>query len=157
MKRTRFFIMIIVLLCVAACHPKKQENEISQEIKNLSEETVRDGYFIHISSGYEAPKKALMALSFANKVKEDHDVLLFFDLEGVKLLGKDSKDLQIEHYTPLKEALTTLCSAGIEIMACPMCLKSAGIEEVNLMQGVILADKDKFFRFTGGRIISLDY
>ena len=38
-----------------------------------------------------------------------------------------------------------------------MPLKMAGFKEEDLIEGVKLAQKDKFFNFTKGRIITLDY
>jgi hypothetical protein len=42
-------------------------------------------------------------------------------------------------------------------MACPGCLKAAGKTEEDLADGVQIADKAKFFSFTKGRILTLDY
>lgn len=125
---------------------------VSEEIKRP-----KDGIFIHISSGYENPKKALMALSLANKMAESQDVCLFFDIEGVKLLTQSSEDIQMEHYMTLFESLNKLADKKILIMACPMCTKAAGINPEDFREGVIIAEKEKFFDFTNGRILSLDY
>lgn len=46
---------------------------------------------------------------------------------------------------------------GIDIMACPGCLKAAGKSADDLMEGVMVADKEKFFNFTDGRILTIDY
>ena len=45
----------------------------------------------------------------------------------------------------------------VKLMACPSCMKAAGKTEADLMPGVVMADKDTFFNFTKGRIITLDY
>jgi hypothetical protein len=42
-------------------------------------------------------------------------------------------------------------------MACPTCLKAAGKTPEDLAEGISVADKDKFFNFTKGRILSIDY
>lgn len=42
-------------------------------------------------------------------------------------------------------------------MACPGCLKALGKTPKDLKKGVILADKDKFFNFTSGRVITMNY
>jgi hypothetical protein len=46
---------------------------------------------------------------------------------------------------------------GIEIMACPGCLKSINKTPSDLKEGIILADKEKFFNFTSGRILTMNY
>jgi hypothetical protein len=42
-------------------------------------------------------------------------------------------------------------------MACPGCLKNAGKTPEDLRPGITVADKDKFFNFTKGRILTLNY
>jgi hypothetical protein len=42
-------------------------------------------------------------------------------------------------------------------MACPGCLKAAGKSPADLAPGILVADKARFFSFTKGRILALDY
>jgi hypothetical protein len=42
-------------------------------------------------------------------------------------------------------------------MVCPGCLKAANKTESDLMDGVKIADRNKFFEFTSGRILTIDY
>jgi hypothetical protein len=42
-------------------------------------------------------------------------------------------------------------------MACPGCLKAAGKSPADLAPGILVADKARFFSFTKGRILTLDY
>jgi predicted peroxiredoxin len=46
---------------------------------------------------------------------------------------------------------------GVDIFVCPTCLKVAGYNPEDLMEGIQVAQKDKFFSFTKGRILTLDY
>ncbi len=117
----------------------------------------KDGLFLHISSGYENPHKVLMALKMAKMMSSDHDVLLYLDIEAVKLVLTDSKDMTFADFPTLKELLKELTDAKVTVMACPTCLKVAGKSEADLIPGVIVAQKDKFFGFTKGRIVTLDY
>ena len=82
---------------------------------------------------------------------------MFFDIEGVRLLTQSSEDIEMEHYLTLYDALNKLVEHKILIMACPMCVNAAGIELEDLRDGVIIAEKEKFFKFTKGRILTLDY
>ncbi|MCW8960013.1 MAG: peroxiredoxin, partial [Ignavibacteriaceae bacterium] len=59
--------------------------------------------------------------------------------------------------TSSKEQVQKLLDKGITIMACPGCLKAAGKTPDDLREGIIIADKEKFFNFTSGRILSIDY
>jgi len=95
-----------------------------------------------------------MPLKMAAMMAEDHDVILYLDIEAVKLVLKDSKDLQFADFPPLKELLKNQIDAKITIMAS---MKIAGKTEADLLTGVILDQKDKFFNFTRGRIVTLDY
>lgn len=150
-------IFIITLsICLFACN-SADPNKNDLPTTTASDEVVKDGVFFHVSSGIEKPKKVLMALTLAAKFAESHDVALFFDLEGVKLLTQNAEELASENYMSTNEALKALTEQGVLIMACPMCVKEAGLTEADLIEGVIIAEKEKFFSFTKGRIVSLDY
>ena len=145
------FLLIFVFSC------KKPPPSVSDLVKPEEIKKVKDGIFIHVSSGYENPKQVLMALNMANKMAEFNDVCLFFDNEGVKLLTQSSEDIQMELYMPLHESLEKLIAIDVRIMACPTSVKAAGIEPEQLKSGIIIAEKEKFFNFTKGRILTLDY
>ena len=146
MKKSWFSILILSIFLIA-CNCSDTKAPLTKE---------RDGLFVHISSGYDNPKKVLMALTLANKFANDTDVCLFFDIEGVKLLTQVSEDISMEHYQSMQKSLGELIDKGAVVMACPMCLKAANIEPADLLKGVIVAEKEKFFGFTKGRIITLD-
>jgi predicted peroxiredoxin len=117
----------------------------------------RDGVLIHVSHGTDDPHRVLMAMNMANLMADDHDVLVYFDIKGVEVVLKDAPDLT---YTPFKSSkmqLVELSQKHVVVMACPMCLKAAGKTADDLAAGVQLADKSRFFSFTKGRIITLDY
>lgn len=117
----------------------------------------RDGVFIHISHGSDDPHRLLMALNMANIMAEDHPVLVYIDIKGVNAVLKDSPDVRFAHFPSFKTALAALIQKGVTIMACPGCLKAAGKSPADLAPGIQVADKAKFFSFTSGRILSLDY
>ena len=120
-------------------------------------ETPRDGIFIHISQGPDSPHRVLMALNMAKMMSADRDVLVYFDIKGIEVVVKDAPDITFAHFPSSKEQLATLPKKGVTIMACPGCLKAAGKTPADLTEGVMVADKDRFFNFTKGRIITLDY
>jgi hypothetical protein len=43
------------------------------------------------------------------------------------------------------------------IYVCPICLKIAGFKPEDLIEGVQITQKDKFFSFTKGRILTMNY
>ena len=148
--------MLPVFLLLAACSGKeqKQVNQISHD--QLTEET-RDGMFIHLSHGEDDPHRCLMALKMAEVMSEDKDVLIYLDIKAVELVTKDAPDVTHPAFSSSLEQINKLIEKGVDIQACPACMKAAGITENDLMPGVSVADKEKFFNFTSGDILSLDY
>lgn len=118
---------------------------------------VKDGLFMHISHGSDDPHRLLMALSMANMMADSHDVLVYFDIEGIEAVLKDSPDITFAHFPSLHKSLANLVSKNVTIMACPGCMKVEGKTKEDLAEGVQIANKETFFSFTKGRILSLDY
>jgi len=117
----------------------------------------KDGVFIHISHGENHPHRVLMALQMANVMSDDRDVLVYFDINGIEVILKDADDLKYSHFPSTKQQLSALLDKGVILMACPGCLKAAGKTAKDLAPGIQIADKDRFFSFTEGRILTLDY
>lgn len=149
MKKTVLILMAFALL--AGCNQTMQEEkEVTTTIENA-----KDGMFIHVTSN--DPHRVLMAMNMADMVSEDHDVVMYFDIEGVKVLVKDAEDLEYSHFPSSHTQIKKITGKGIKIMACPGCLKAAGFTADDLMDGIQVADKETFFNFTTGRILTLDY
>lgn len=121
------------------------------------EATPRDGVFLHVSHGMDEPHRVLMALNMAEIMAESRDVLVYFDIDGVEVVLEDAPNLTFSHFPASKTQLQKLMDLGIGVYACPGCLKAAGKTAADLMPGVKVADKDAFFAFTKGRILTLDY
>jgi predicted peroxiredoxin len=117
----------------------------------------RDGVFIHISHGKDDPHRLLMALSMANMMADDHDVLVYFDIKAVEVVLKDAPDVPYAHFKPSGAQLADLKQKSVPLVACPGCLKAAGKSAADLAPGILVADKARFFSFTKGRILTLDY
>jgi predicted peroxiredoxin len=118
---------------------------------------MKDGVFIHVSHGKADPHRVLMALSMASMMADDHDVLVYFDIKGIEIVLADAEDVTFAHFPSSKTLLDTLKKKGVVVMACPGCLKAAGKSAEDLAEGIEVADKAKFFSFTKGRILTLDY
>ena len=143
---------IIMVLCVLSMLTFQNCKDGDVDLKN-----VKDGAFIHISHGSDDLHRALMGLQMAEKMAEDKDVLVYFDISGIELVLNDSEDFTYSIFPSSKTQLQKLLNNGVTVMACPGCLKAAGKSESDLMEGVKIADKEKFFNFTSGRILSIDY
>jgi predicted peroxiredoxin len=120
-------------------------------------DAARDGVFIHISHGSDDAHRLLMALQMARIMADDHDVLVYFDIKGIDAVLKDSEDLAFSHFPSSKKQIASLLKQGVVLMACPGCLKAAGKTAEDLADGIEVANKEAFFSFTKGRILTLDY
>lgn len=145
-----FFLFVMMMALFSACNnvevaPTPTEADI----------IVRDGLFIHISSN--DPHRVLMALRMAEMMAVDHDVMIYFDILGIEAVLKTAPDLTYAQFPSLHAQLAKLSESGIPLQACPACLEAAGKTADDLTTGVTLANKEKFFNFTKGRILTLDY
>lgn len=126
--------------------------------KQGSPGAARDGVVVHLTHGPASPHHVLMALQMATLMASDHDVLLYADIEGVKMLTKQAPDLAAK--PPLassRRALASLLEKGVSVYACPGCMKVLGVAKGDLLPGVEVAAKERFFSFTKGRILTLGY
>ena len=158
----KLIVLILAMFAMVSC---KQVDDKKTEHDQMGMKTdsaisccsTKDGIFLHISSGYDNPHKVLMALKMAAMMSMDQDVLVYIDIKGVEMLVKTSKDMKFKDFPTLFELLDQLAAKKVTVMACPTCLKVAGYQPEDLRPGIIVAQKDKFFNFTKGRIITLDY
>ncbi len=142
-------VLVAVILIVAAAFGVFAQSHMMS--------TARDGVFIHVSHGSDDPHRVLMALQMAQLMSQEHDVLVYFDIKGIEVVLSDAPDLTHDGFASSHAQLGNLAMYGVTVMACPGCLKAAGKSAKDLAANVRVADKDEFFAFTNGRILSLDY
>jgi len=145
-------ILTLPLLLASCIHVEE-----SSEDRQVNEEKPTDGVFIHISKGSDDAHDVLMALMLADKFSTSNDVLVFFDKQGIEMVTEDAPDLEMDPFDGSDEIFKRLRANGATILACPACMKVAGVEKEDLRGGVELAEKEMFLNFTEGRILSLDY
>ncbi len=119
----------------------------------------REGVLVHATAGPGNSHRLLMALRMADLMSEEgaRDVIVYCDIDAVHALVKTAPDVALAPFPTLDELLGRLSKRGVRVMACPSCLLSAGLGEKDLREGVTVAEKDAFFSFTKGRILTLDY
>lgn len=117
----------------------------------------RDGVFIHIKSGPAEAHSVLMGLRMAQIMSTDHDVLVYFDVDGIQNVLQGSPDVAMEPFGSSAAMIADLISRKVPVQACPGCLQALGRKPDQLMPGIAIADKRAFFSFTQGRILTLDY
>jgi len=151
--KTTNLLIIIALLTITGCQNNKQTGQSPATPAN----DVRDGLFIHITQCYEDPHRVLMPLKMATMMAPDKDVIVYMDIHAVNLLVKGAEDIEFADFESAHTYIKQLIDLKVGVYACPTCLKIAGFKSEDLMEGVQVAQKDKFFNFTEGRIITLDY
>ena len=87
----------------------------------------------------------------------DKDVLVYFDISGIDVVLSDAADISYTEFESSRPQIATLLELGVPLYACPGCLKAAGKTAEDLADGIQVANKDAFFDFTDGRILTLDY
>lgn len=122
------------------------------------ESAPQDGAFIHLSAGPDDPHRVLMALKMAVVMAEGKkDVLVYCDIGAVKLVVKGAPEVKHHAFDTSASLLAKLAEMNVPVRACPSCLKAAGKTPEDLLPGIKTADRDEFFSFTKGRILTLDY
>ena len=148
----KVFALLLIPLLAVACIRVDNKTEPQGE-----HEKPTDGVFIHISKGAADTHDVLMALMLADKFSTTNDVLVFFDKDGIDMVVNDAPNLEMDPFDSSDDIIGRLLNRGVQILACPACLKVAGAEESDLRNGVKLAEKERFLDFTEGRILTLDY
>lgn len=147
--------IIFTAFLVAVSCIRVNENPVPRV--NLPHLAETEGLFIHVKQGPENEHEVLMALSMATKFAADYDVLMYFDIDGIDMVTKDAPNLEMEPFGSSDMLFDKLVDAGVTIFACPGCMEVAGVKPSDLRTGVTVAEKDEFFDFTDGRILSIDY
>jgi predicted peroxiredoxin len=152
-------LLFIAGLMIVSCtqSPKKNADTKLDTVGVVKLDSVKDGVFVHITESYDDPHRVLMPLKMAAMMSNDKDVIVYMDIHTVELLVKNAKDLTFEGFESFQTYLKILNENKVGVYACPTCLEIAGFKAEDLMEGVQIAQKDKFFNFTKGRIITLDY
>ncbi len=140
-------LILAMLMALASCGKTESTSSVP----------ARDGVFIHITAAYENAHRVLMPMKMAVMMAKDKDVLVYLDIEAVKLTQTNSKDVQMEGFDSFRTYLKQLSDMKVGVYACPTCLKVAKLNPDALIEGIKVAEKDRFFDFTKGRIITLDY
>ena len=155
----KIVLLVICGLLMISCNQKPNAVEsIGTDANAVAvSDSIRDGVFIHITESYNDPHRVLMPLKMAVLMSKDKDVLVYMDIHAVELLVKDAKDLKFSDFSSAHAYIKDLLANNVGIYACPTCLAVAGFKPDDLMEGIQVAQKDKFFNFTKGRIITLDY
>lgn len=149
--------MLLTILAVSLVLPLAACSTVDESVGRAEQKRDRDGVFIHIESGPDEPHTVLMALQMARIMAEDRPVLVYCDIEGVHLVLKNRPSIQHAAFPDSHTQIAKLKELGASIQACPGCLKAAGKSADDLMEGVDVANKEAFFEFTKGRILTLDY
>jgi predicted peroxiredoxin len=150
-------LLILAIVLITSCNQKNGKTEENNKVASCTTDSIKDGVFIHITESYNDPHRVLMPLKMAIMMAKDKNVLVYMDIHAVELLVKGAKDMNFADFESAQTYIKQLVDKKVGVYACPTCLKIAGFKPEDLMDGVQVAQKDKFFNFTKGRIITLDY
>jgi len=151
-------VLFLSTLLFSCSKETKQTSTSGSDVKNVTTaDSVRDGLFIHITECYDDPHRVLMPLKMATMMAKDKDVIVYMDIHAVNLLVKGAEDIKFANFESAHTYIKQLIGMKVGVYACPTCLEIAGFKPEELMEGVQTAQKDKFFNFTKGRILTLDY
>ena len=164
---TGFWLSLIALgltLALSGCNEGNKEKKVSKttEVVEAMKGTQKalkpkDGMFIHLSSGPEAPQNVLMALNMAHMMCVEKEVLLYIDIKGIFVVLKDAPEITFKDFPSSYTLLNELKTKGVKVIVCPECLKAADKTADDVMEWMQVATKEKFFNFCDGKIISIDY
>jgi predicted peroxiredoxin len=152
MKNYLLSASVLVFIAVAC-----QSTDDKSNLQGSEGSSLKDGVFVHISKSYNDPHRVLMPLKMASLMASDKDVLVYLDIDAVNFLVKGSPDIEFGEFESAHTYIRKLLDHNVGIYACPTCLAVAGFKPEDLIKGVRIAEKDKFFNFTKGRILNLDY
>lgn len=144
----------LLLFLMISCQTNMQKEPAPEQ---KIEENVTDGVLIHLTHGTDDPHRVAMALQMANIMAEDKEVTVYFDIKGIEVVLKETGNIEYSTFPGSLKLIAGLKEKGIILMACPGCLKAAGKVPEDLLNGIVVAEKEKFFNFTKGRILTLDY
>lgn len=158
MKNLLYFVIaaFIVVSCNSSVS-RSEDDTTGTDTVAVKSQSKRDGVFIHITESYNDPHRVLMPLKMATLMADDKDVLVYMDIHAVDILAKGSEDIKFGDFESAHTYIKQLLDKNVGIYACPTCLQIAGITQPDLFDGVLLAQKERFFNFTSGRILNLDY
>lgn len=155
MPRSRLLGVVFTVACVGLAGVALPGCRTSDATSRSTAST--DGMMIHIRSGPDRAHDVLMALRMAQMMAADRPVLVYVDVDGIGVVTRNAPELQMAPFGSSKAMLRDLIDRGVAVYACPGCMKAANVTEKDLFEGIRVAQKEAFFNFTRGRIVTLDY
>ncbi len=98
MKKLIFILCASMMLVLMSCNNEGIGNH----------EIIKDGAFIHISHGSDDLHRALMGLQMAEKMSEDKDVLVYFDISGIEIVLNEFRGFYIFYFPKLKDPVAKI-------------------------------------------------
>lgn len=158
-------IAILILIAMIGSIAQTKSTKPKATTKKVEEPTQvvppppppKDGVFIHISSGLENAHKVLMGLTMALQMADDHDVYVYLDINAVNLVLSNTKSIEMNKFESSKILIDKILNKGVKISVSQTCLEIANKTQYDLIKGIKISNKEDFFNFTQGRILTLDF
>lgn len=97
-----------------------------------------DPLFINLTT--DDSHRVTMALSFgSNQLQRGHPLTVFLNDRAVLVASKASAEKFTEQHRTMQELLTK----GAAILVCPLCMKHHGVNETDLLAGLVLGNPER--------------
>lgn len=114
-------------------------------------------YLINCQEGVDNIERATISFILAVTASKTHEAAVFVSADAAGLCVKGAVDgLSEEGYEPIADLIAQFVTNGGKIWLCPVCAKTRGITEADVIRGVEIAGAPKAMEFlaTGGKVLA---
>jgi predicted peroxiredoxin len=118
-----------------------------------------DKVVIGLTSGLDDPERVLLAyLMGVEALRKDKQVLMFLTKDGVHVATPGFADQVVVPGAPSVPALhEEYIERGGRFYACPVCVKTRGLEGAELVEGAEVKGAPSVYEFTEGGALTFNY
>ncbi|MEZ6115568.1 MAG: DsrE family protein [Pirellulaceae bacterium] len=140
------FLLFVSGLLVVGCNSNSATSVASGVAPNNSP------MFISVVSDMDSNPQAVdMAMKLAGFGKDEgRDVFLFFNVKGVRIASeKILQDAAFGSEPSIRSQIEGLLQRGVQMHACPICMKGLAIDAQDLLSGIEVTTKAGLFQKIG--------
>lgn len=114
---------------------------------------------VSITNARNNPDSATVGFVVANAgIAAGQEVYVWLSLDGVYLSQQGYADgIQVEGFKPLSELITSFVDNGGQVITCPPCFKSRGLDEGKLVRNAVLAGGARLVEILGQGAACVSY
>ncbi|MBZ2169929.1 MULTISPECIES: DsrE family protein [Marinobacter] len=114
-------------------------------------------YLVNCQDGANNLERATIAFILATTASKTHETAMFITADAADLFVRGAMDgLAAEGHEPIANLVTQYQGNNGQIWICPVCLKTKGIAEQDLIEGVEVAGAPRTMEYlaTGGMMLA---